>query len=123
MNSWAEFGEGMVAWDIVIAGLLTAATVLQLAVCRDKGICESRMAGACRWLLVAATGIFAGRRWLELAVDHDAHVSVPGLVGFALLSVGLIGLALDRIWRRVRERENDRRTEDDRREKLRRNPQ
>ena len=95
-------GVGMVACDHVVHLLLWLATVMQLAVCRDRGICESNTAGACRWLIVAGSAVIAGRFSWVLWFDGDVQVSAAGLASLSLLSIGLSGLALDRIGSRHR---------------------
>ena len=89
--------HALIAADYLVTGLLWLAALLQIAVLRDRSICESRQAEACRWLV--ATGIAGlAARFTFLLVD-DGQLSIPlhSVASIALLGLGVLGRALEQL--------------------------
>lgn len=92
-------GAGGVALDIAVTLLLWVAAVLQFAVLRDQSLPESRTADAARWLVASGIAGLAMRFTFVLIDTGDILVPPYSLIPVALVALGTIALALDRLRR------------------------
>jgi len=88
-------GHGYVFMDYAITALMWLAVILQVAVLRDRSICETPFATSCRWLVVAGVCGIAARFTFVLADSGDVNLSPFGMASLGVLSVGLIGRPLE----------------------------
>lgn len=88
-------GHGYVVMDYAITLLLWLAVLLQVAVLRDRTICETHFATSCRWLVVAGVCGIAARFTFVLVDSGDVNLSPFGMASLGVLSVGLIGRPLE----------------------------
>lgn len=92
-------GQGYVAVDVAVTLLLWLAVLLQVAVLRDRSICETHFAASCRWLVVAGVCGIAARFTFVLIDRGDIQLPPFSLASLSVLAVGLIGRPLERLMR------------------------
>lgn len=101
-------GNGYVAFDVAVTVLLWLAVLLQVAVIRDRSICETPLAASCRWLIVAGVAGIALRFSFVLVDRGDVNLPPFSLASLGVLAVGLIGRPLEQLMRpRMQRRSSD----------------
>jgi hypothetical protein len=88
-------GQGYVVLDYAVTVLLWLAVLLQVAVLRDRSICETHFALSCRWLVTAGVAGIALRFSFVLSESGDVQLPPFSLASLAVLAVGLIGRPLE----------------------------
>lgn len=89
--------NGYVGFDIGVTVLLWLAVLMQVAVIRDRSICESSLGHSCRWLVTAGMAGIALRFSFVLAERGDINLPPFSLISLALLSIGLIGRPIEQL--------------------------